>query len=66
MKIVNLILAEPRKVEEEKKDTVPAWQREAFEKLVASGKISTPEFWENRLSDNISIGEAMAVMANII
>ena len=66
MKIVNLILAEPRKAEEEKKDTVPAWQREAFEKLVASGKISTPEFWENRLGDNISIGEAMAVMANMI
>ncbi len=66
VKIVNLILAEPRKVEEEKKDTVPAWQREAFEKLVASGKISTPEFWENRLGDNISIGEAMAVMANMI
>lgn len=45
---------------------IPAWQVEAFKKLCNKGIINTPEYWENRLADKISIGEMFGVLAKMI
>lgn len=47
------------------KSNIPNWQKEAFENLVNKGIINTPDYWEGRLKENISIGEMMAVINNI-
>lgn len=64
LKILEGILKEPK--EAPKDDTVPQWQRDAFNKLVEKNIIKTPEAWADRLSDKITIGEVMGVIANMI
>lgn len=60
--LLNGILKEEKEVE----DGIPQWQKDAFNKLVEKKVIKTPEAWNNRLGDTISIGEVMGILANMI
>ena len=67
IKIMDSILQEPKATEETPIDSdVPQWQRDAFKKLVERKVIKTPEAWENRLGETITIGEVMGIMANMM
>ncbi len=67
VKILNSILQEPKETEEKPADDgVPQWQREALKKLVKNKVINTPEVWENRLGETITIGEVMGIIANML
>lgn len=45
---------------------VPQWQKDAFKKLVEKKIINSPEFWEGRLGETITIGEVMGILANTL
>lgn len=45
---------------------VPQWQKDAFKKLVERKIINSPEFWEGRLGETITIGEVMGILANTL
>lgn len=67
IKILKSILQEPKETEEKPADDgVPQWQREALKKLVKNKVINTPEVWENRLGETITIGEVMGIIANML
>jgi N-acetylmuramoyl-L-alanine amidase len=44
---------------------VPKWQQEAFKSLVEKGVIASPEYWESRLSETITVGEMFGVMSKM-
>lgn len=44
---------------------IPEWQTAAFQKLIQKGIIKTPEYWEAKLDETVTIGEMFAVMANL-
>lgn len=44
----------------------PEWQISAFEELIKSGVIATPEYWKNKLKENITVGEVFGILRNII
>lgn len=48
--------------EEDKLGKFPAWQREGFADLVDVGIINTPEYWESRFGDTITVGEVIGIM----
>lgn len=65
--ILNGILQEPKESKEiTDSSNVPQWQKDAFKKLVERKAINTPEFWEGRLSETITIGEVMGILANTL
>ena len=43
----------------------PNWQEQAFKGLIDKGIINTPEYWEGRMSENITIGEVMGLLYNL-
>ncbi|NPV89801.1 MAG: N-acetylmuramoyl-L-alanine amidase [Firmicutes bacterium] len=45
---------------------VPQWQKDAFKKLVDKKVITSPEFWEGRLGETITIGEVVGILANTL
>ena len=47
-------------------DGVPQWQKDALDKLVGAGVITAPDYWRSRLSDGVTVGEVMAIVANTI
>jgi hypothetical protein len=65
--ILKGILQEPKE-SKEATDTgnVPQWQKDAFKKLVEKKIINSPEFWEGRLGETITIGEVMGILANTL
>lgn len=65
IKILNGILKEP-KTESQENDSVPKWQRDAFKKLVDNGVINTPETWADKLDKQITVGEVMGILANML
>ena len=48
--------------EEDKLGKFPAWQREGFTALVDVGIINSPEYWESRFGDTITVGEVIGLM----
>lgn len=64
IKILDNLLQEPK--ESKKDDGVPEWQKEAFRKLVEKKVINTPEAWENKLSETITVGEVIGMLANML
>lgn len=48
--------------EEDKLGKFPAWQREGFAALVDVGIINTPEYWESRFGDTITVGEVIGLL----
>lgn len=47
-------------------DGVPQWQKDALDKLVGAGVITAPDYWRSRLSDGVTVGEVMAIVASTI
>lgn len=45
---------------------VPQWQKDAFKTLIEKKIIKTPEAWENKLDKQITVGEVMGILANIV
>ena len=45
---------------------VPQWQKDALKALVEKGIIETPEYWEKKLAENITVGEVMGIIAKIV
>ena len=45
---------------------VPQWQKEAFAKLVKSGFINTPEYWEPKLGQPATNGEVLALIGQLM
>lgn len=64
IKIMDAIFKEPKETPVE--DNILKWQKDAFKKLVERKVINTPEAWENRLGETITIGEVMGILANMI
>lgn len=48
--------------EEDNLGKFPAWQREGFAALVDAGIINTPEYWESRFGDTITVGEVIGLL----
>ena len=44
---------------------VPDWQRKGLQTLVEAGAINSPEYWEKKLSDNITAGELFGILGNL-
>lgn len=44
---------------------IPQWQRDGFIKLVEKGVISSPEYWEPKLSENITVGEIFGILGRM-
>ncbi len=44
---------------------VPDWQVDAFNSLIRAGIIKSPDYWKNKLTDKVTIGEMFAVIASI-
>ncbi len=45
--------------------TVPQWQRDAFDRMVDRGLISTPDYWVPRLDKPITSGEVIGLLDKI-
>ena len=45
---------------------VPKWQKDALKALVEKGIIESPEYWEKKLAENITVGEVMGIIAKIV
>ncbi len=45
---------------------VPKWQYNGFNNLVDKGILQSPEYWEKKLKDNITVGEMFAVLNKIV
>lgn len=59
--------SQPQKIEEKLiENGAPVGHQEAFKKLVESKAIKDPETWKNRLTEKITIGEVMVIIANMI
>jgi N-acetylmuramoyl-L-alanine amidase len=50
----------------EKKEDALNWIQEAFVELQNHGVINSPEYWEGKLDQTITIGEVFALMANVL
>ncbi len=59
VKILNAILQEPIAQKED-------YRVAAFKKLVSKNIITTPSYWESKLGEPITVGDAMALIANLI
>ena len=59
VKLLNLILQEPIAVKED-------YRTAAFKKLIENKVITTPSYWENKLSEPITTGDVMALLANML
>lgn len=64
LSILNKIIEEQKTISKVSKG--PDWYKEAFDKLVDKKIITTPEAWENRLTETITIGEVMGILAKMI
>lgn len=51
--------------EGETEDVTPKWQKEGFTALVEAGVINTPEYWEKKLTQPITVGEALGVIGRV-
>ncbi|ADY54894.1 cell wall hydrolase/autolysin [Syntrophobotulus glycolicus DSM 8271] len=70
IKILNAILKEPvvlppPQETPQEESSVPRWQRDGFDKLVAAGVISSPEYWSAKLGDTITIGEVFGILGKM-
>ena len=50
----------------EEGDGVPQWQKEALDKLAGAGVINKPDYWRGRMSEGVTVGEVMAIVAGTI
>ena len=50
----------------EEGDGVPQWQKEALDKLAGAGVINKPDYWRGRMSEVVTVGEVMAIVAGTI
>lgn len=50
----------------EEGDSVPQWQKEALDKLAGAGVINKPDYWQGRMSEVVTVGEVMAIVAGTI
>ncbi|MEA4892630.1 MAG: N-acetylmuramoyl-L-alanine amidase [Peptococcaceae bacterium] len=48
-----------------KASTVPAWQEAGFASLIQRGIITTPEYWQGKLDQPITVGELMGILAKL-
>ena len=56
----------PQELPEEKpEDNIPKWQKEGFNALVEAGIINTPEYWEKKLTQPITVGEALGIIGRV-
>ncbi len=46
--------------------SAPEWQVQALNALISYGIITTPEYWQNKLGDGITVGEMFAILSNTI
>ena len=44
---------------------VPDWQRSGLQTLTEAGVINSPDYWEARLSQNVTIGELFGILGNL-
>ncbi len=44
----------------------PKWQTEGLEALVDAGVIESPEYWEKKLGQEITVGEVLGVMGRLL
>lgn len=51
--------------EEKPEDNIPKWQKEGFNALVEAGVINTPEYWEKKLTQPITVGEALGILGRV-
>jgi hypothetical protein len=70
IKILNVIVKEPvvPSPPQEKPDDIsslPQWQRDGFNKLVAAGVINSPEYWSTKLNDTITVGEVFGILGGM-
>lgn len=49
----------------ETEDVIPQWQRDGFNALVEGGVINTPEYWEKKLTQPITVGEALGIIGRV-
>lgn len=47
------------------KSDIPQWQRDGFNKLIEKKLISSPEYWEPRLNENITVGEIFGILGRL-
>lgn len=51
---------------EPEKDNIPGWQRDGFKALVDAGVINSPEYWEPRLTQSVTVGELMGILGRTV
>ena len=44
---------------------IPDWQRSGLQTLTEAGVINSPDYWETRLSQNVTIGELFGILGNL-
>ena len=44
---------------------VPDWQRSGLQTLTEAGVINSPDYWEARLSQNVTVGELFGILGNL-
>ena len=44
---------------------IPDWQRSGLQTLTEAGVINSPDYWEARLSQNVTIGELFGILGNL-
>ena len=42
--------------------TFPAWQTDGLKALTEAGVINSPEYWEGKLGENITVGEVLGIL----
>ncbi|RCX13275.1 N-acetylmuramoyl-L-alanine amidase [Anaerobacterium chartisolvens] len=67
--IVNILKAmsnEPVTPGTSENSSIPAWQREGFEKLIARNIIQTPGYWRDKMDQPITVGEVMGILGKMV
>ncbi len=66
--IVNMLsamLSEPVTPGTSENSSIPAWQMEGFEKLIARNIIQTPGYWRGKMEQPITVGEVMGILGKM-
>lgn len=66
LKLLDGILKEDKgKAEETPASSVPQWQLDGLNKLVAAGVINSPEYWSTKLEEGITVGEVFGILGKM-
>jgi len=44
---------------------VPDWQRSGLQTLTEAGVINSPDYWEARFLQNVTVGELFGILGNL-